>query len=123
MPIKRDANGKFVGGGGPSRSAKLAKVKGHKRAVQANKNNMHNLAQVRKKAEKADDLAWRKGDKAAMAKTEKHLAKVGASGAKLAKQANKLSQKTSTGGKRLQEWTAGETRKKKLASVAKRKGK
>lgn len=123
MPIKRDANGKFTGGGGPSRAKKLAKVSGHKKAVQGNKNAMHNLAQVRKKAEKADDLAWRKGDKAAMAKTEKHLAKVGKDGTKLAAQANKLQQRSKTGGKKVFEFTAGEVRKKKLASVAKRKGK
>lgn len=37
MPIKRDANGRFASGGGPIRSAKLAKVRGHKKAVQDNK--------------------------------------------------------------------------------------
>jgi hypothetical protein len=124
MPIKRDANGKFATGAGskPSRAKKIAKAQGHKKAVQANKNASHNLAQVRKKAEKADDLAWRKGDKAAMAKTEKHLAKVGKDGTKLATQANKLQQKSSLGGKRVHEFTAAETRKKKLAAVKKRKG-
>jgi hypothetical protein len=125
MPIKRDASGKFSTGSGskPSRAKKIAKVQGHKKKVMDNKNRMHNLAEVRRKAEKDDNLAWRKGDKAAMAKTEKHLAKVGKDGAKLATQANKLQQRSKTGGAKVHEFTAGAVRKKKLAAVAKRKGK
>ncbi|AYD81503.1 hypothetical protein HYP71_gp009 [Arthrobacter phage KBurrousTX] len=104
MPVKRDANGRFTTSGGTkvgSRSAKKAKVAGHKKAVQDNKNAQHNLAQVRKKAEKDDDRAWRKGDKEAMKKTEAHLSKVGKGMDKLLDKQKALGQKSSTGGRKL----------------------
>lgn len=128
MPIRRDAQGRFATGSGsrPSKAKKLAKIAGHKKAVQDNKTALKNRAEVRRKAEKADDLAWRKGDKEAMAKTEKHLAKVGKETNGLLAKSKALGNRSKLGGKRVFEFTAADARKaalaKKRKSVA-RKGK
>lgn len=130
MPIRRDAKGRFTTGGGsrPSKGKKLAKIAGHKKAVLDNRTALKNRSEVRRKAEKADDLAWRKGDKTEMAKTEKHLAKVGAETNKLLTKSKALGQKSKLGGKRVFEFTAGDARKAALAKkrktmAAKKKGK
>ncbi|AIZ01694.1 hypothetical protein ArV1_006 [Arthrobacter phage vB_ArtM-ArV1] len=124
MAVKRDANGRFTSSGGTkvgSRSAKLAKVKGHKKAVQDNTNARHNLAQVRKKAEKDDTRAFRRGDKAAMAKTEKHLESFRPKESKLIKEQVKLGQRGKTGQRKLLPFKPEIANKK--AQVKKRRAK
>jgi hypothetical protein len=110
-------------GSRPSKAKKLAKIAGHKKAVLDNRTALKNRAEVRRAAEKADNLAWRKGDKAAMAKTEAHLAKVGAETNGLLAKSKALGQKSKLGGKRVFEFTAAEARKKALAKKRKAKGK
>ncbi|APC44804.1 hypothetical protein SEA_HUMPTYDUMPTY_9 [Arthrobacter phage HumptyDumpty] len=124
MAVKRDSNGRFTSSGGTkvgSRSAKLAKVKGHKKAVLNNNNARKNLSEVRRKAEKADNLAFRKGDKEGMKKTEAHLKKVGAGANKLLDQQMKLGQKSKTGGRKLLPFKPEVANKK--AQVKKRRAK
>ena len=140
MPIKRDALGRFATSGGsrPSRSKKLAKIAGHKKAVQTNKNAQHNLAQVRRKAENTAGRAFRAHNaktggtaetKAALTKAEAAVSQISSSGKamKLITEQRKLGQKSKLGGKRIFEFTAGDARKaalaKKRKAVAKKKGK
>ncbi|QFG14811.1 hypothetical protein SEA_LYMARA_9 [Arthrobacter phage Lymara] len=124
MPVKRDANGRFTTSGGTkvgSRSAKLAKVKGHKKAVFDNNTARKNLKQVRRKAEIDDDRAFRRGDKEAMKKTEKHLESFRPKESKLIKEQVKLGQKGKTGQRKLLPFKPEIANKK--AQVKKRRAK
>ncbi len=136
MPVKRDANGRFATGSGsrPSKGKKLAKIAGHKKAVQTNKNAQHNLAQVRRKAENTAGRAFRTHNaktggtadtKAALTKAEAAVSKISSSGKamKLITEQRELGQKSNLGGKRVFEFTAADARKKALAKKAKKAGK